>query len=164
MRKWKTSRDHFYSVQGSYNAPPMNLAGGRVSVCWALAWGSQPGVKPEVTWIHSSVDCCIPTVTAYMLGFLPVGKRVVCTFCQMKVQSTKLSWSHYLWCWRVPHLVTPLSLLGDFNMGNGSETWSGVIGRNGLPDLNLSGVLFLDFCANYSLSIKNTIFKHKCFH
>lgn len=96
-----------------------------------------------------------------MLGFLPVGKRVVCTFVP---DESKLSWSHYLWCWRVPHLVTPLSLLGDFNMGNGSETWSGVIRRNGLPDLNLSGVLFLDFCVNHSLSIKNTIFKHKRVH
>ena len=49
-------------------------------------------------------------------------------------------------------------------MGNDSETWRAVIGKNSLPDLKPRHVQLLDFCASHSLFITNTIFSHKSVH
>ena len=57
-------------------------------------------------------------------------------------------------------------LLGDFSahVGNDTQTWNGVIGRNGDAHLNGNGAKLLDFCAGNALSIMNTYFQHKDVH
>ena len=57
-------------------------------------------------------------------------------------------------------------LLRDFNphVGNNSEIWRGEIGWNSLPDLKLSGVQLLYFCASPSLSKTYTMFSLKSVH
>ena len=54
--------------------------------------------------------------------------------------------------------------LGDFitDACKDPVTWMDMIGRNVLFGLNLSGVMLLDFCASYSLSIMNAMSVHKC--
>jgi hypothetical protein len=57
-------------------------------------------------------------------------------------------------------------IMGDFNAHVGSDTqaWSGVIGRNGDPDLNANGAKLLDFCCGNGMSIMNTYFQHRDIH
>lgn len=60
----------------------------------------------------------------------------------MTVQNTQASWSGWMWCCRMPYLVNPWEFSTD--LGNESDTWSNVIGKNDLPDVKTSGVLFFD--------------------
>ncbi|KAK3543152.1 hypothetical protein QTP70_011945 [Hemibagrus guttatus] len=118
-----------------------------------------------------------PQLSRHVLEFSPVNKRVVSLHLQtggrcLTVVSaygpnSSVEYSTFLETLRGVLEGAPtgdsIVLLGDFNahVGNNSDTWRGVIERNGPPDLNSSGVLLLDFCARLSLSMTNTMFKHK---
>ncbi|KAK3568677.1 hypothetical protein QTP86_012873 [Hemibagrus guttatus] len=121
-----------------------------------------------------------PQLSRHVLEFSPVNERVVSLRLQtgdrcLTVVSAygpngSVKYPNFLETLRGVLEGAPtgdsIVFLGDFNphVGNDSDTWRGVIGRNGPPDLNSSGVLLLDFCASHSLSITNTMFKHKGVH
>ncbi|XP_066532869.1 uncharacterized protein [Hoplias malabaricus] len=60
------------------------------------------------------------------------------------------------------HSGDSIVLLGDFNahVDNASETWRGVIERNGPADLNPSGVQLLDFCARHKEPVRKIFNSH----
>ncbi|KAK3530440.1 hypothetical protein QTP86_024352 [Hemibagrus guttatus] len=116
-----------------------------------------------------------PQISCHVLEFSPVNERVVslCLWARDRCLTVvsaygpngSVEYPTFLETLRGVLEGAPtgdsIVLLGDFN---NSDTWSCVIGRNGPPDLNSSGVLLQDFCASHSLSITNTMFKHEGAH
>ena len=59
-----------------------------------------------------------------------------------------------------------LIVMGDFNarVGTNANVWKGVIGRQGVPEVNENGLKLLSFCSVNNLVVTNTIFKHRDCH
>ena len=107
-----------------------------------------------------------------MKGLLPspsgwgTCSYTVCTYAHIAVQSTHPFYNPWEKVLESAPNWDSIILLGDFNVhvGNDSKTWKGLNVRNGLSDLNPSGVQLSDFCASHSLSITNTMFNPKSVH
>ena len=59
-----------------------------------------------------------------------------------------------------------LLLVGDFNarVGSDTNTWPNVVGNHGFGAQNEQGLMLLQLCARFGLSITNTLFQHKDIH
>ena len=120
-----------------------------------------------------------PRLSAAVLEFTPVDERVaslllraggktltvVCAYAPNSSSEYAAFLEVLAWALQGAP-VGDFNTLGDFNVhvSNDGDTRRDVIGKNGLPDLNLSGFLLLDFCASNGLFIMNTMFKHKDAH
>ncbi len=115
-----------------------------------------------------------PQLSRHVLEFTPVNERVIslrlrgiglslsCVpTAQTAVLSTRPSWCLWAGAGKCSNWGLHRSTGGlQCHVGSDSDTWRGVMGGTAPPHLNLCSVQLLDFCASYSLSITNTMFKH----
>ncbi|KAI3351370.1 hypothetical protein L3Q82_005913 [Scortum barcoo] len=87
-----------------------------------------PQLSSQVLELHPGERLRLGLGIGLLLLFVPTGLRTA-------VQSTRPSWSPWEGYLIVLRTGDSIVLLGDFNahVGNNSDTWRGVIWRNGLP-------------------------------
>lgn len=110
-----------------------------------------------------------PILSVCTLGFSAVDEQILTVVCFYVTNGTPEYPTFLKSLGRLLDSTPPgdiITLLWDLNslLDNDNKTWKGMIGRYGLPDMNLSDVQLLHFCANHSLRITSTMFEHKDVH